>query len=591
MDQIEEIKNKIDVVSLISEFVPLKKTGRNFKGLCPFHTEKTPSFIVSPERQIWHCFGCNFGGNIFDFLMKIENIEFGEALRFLAKRAGIVLPSYRPPGETQLKEKLYEINHLAGEFYHYLLLKHPLGKAGLAYLKQRDVKDQTISEFKLGYAPNLWQSVSKYLIEKKSYHLNDLETAGLCLRGRDYYDRFRSRLIFPLIDHRGNTVGFSGRLLDPDAKEAKYVNSPETPIYSKSHHLYGLNLAKDFIKKENQAILVEGEFDMISSYQAGVKNIVAIKGSALTEGHVQLLKRFTDNLLFALDTDFAGNNAAIKGIEIADHLGFNMRVCELLYGKDPDDCIRKNPELWKKSLKSALPLYDYLLKFAQKLNDPQTPEGKKNIGLFFLPFLSRVNNEIIKSHYIKKLAVLLTVSEEGILHELDKTSREKIKEKFLTPDAIPAKPPALGKEEKVEEILISLLLQASDLKVFLEETQRILEPDDFQNPLLKKLYLQILTFEKEWDPKEFFSGLQPELLPTADKLFLWETESPNSSGDKKTVDLKKTALIIKSHNFKKQIKDLLLEIKKSESENDEPALQELNQKLQLVTEKLKNLEK
>ncbi len=303
MDQIEEIRSKIDLVAFISETVPLKKAGRNFKGLCPFHTEKTPSFIVSPERQIWKCFGCQKGGDAFGFLMEIERIEFGEALRILAKKTGVVLQSYRPSQSESEKDKLYQINHLAAEFFHYLLLNHRAGKKALNYILQRGISKQSLEKFKLGYAPAMWDGLQGFLVGKKGYKAEDLEKAGLIIKRageqesrkvEGYYDRFRDRLMFPLSDHRGNVVGFAGRVLDPEVKEAKYVNTPETAVYHKSDLLFPLDVTKEEIKKENCAMVVEGELDAISSYQVGLKNVVAIKGSALSEEQSRLLKRFCE---------------------------------------------------------------------------------------------------------------------------------------------------------------------------------------------------------------------------------------------------------------------------------------------------------
>jgi DNA primase len=311
-DQREEIKQKIDIVDLISEYVPLKKIGRNLKANCPFHSEKTPSFYVSPERQIWHCFGCNLGGDVYSFLMQIENIEFVEALRILAKKAGVALTEFVPTQTSELKDRLYEINHLAAEFFNYILTSHLLGKEALSYVSGRGVTKDSISAFKIGYAPKSWDSLLRFLRDKKGYKESEIEQAGLAVRSErgSYYDRFRGRLMFSLRDIRGNVVGFSGRVLDPEAKEAKYINSPETPIYIKGNLLYGLEVTKGVIRKEGTAVVVEGELDLISSYQAGVANVCAIKGSALTDAQVKLLKRIAGTIILSLDADLAGDAAA-----------------------------------------------------------------------------------------------------------------------------------------------------------------------------------------------------------------------------------------------------------------------------------------
>ncbi|MBI3343237.1 DNA primase, partial [Candidatus Gottesmanbacteria bacterium] len=276
MSDIDEVKARTNIIDIISARVTLKKAGRHWKALCPFHSEKTPSFIVSPERQSWKCFGCGKGGSVLDFIMEYEHVDFVEALETLAEKAGVKLE--RRMGDTpeaKLKEKILTANHLASEYYHYLLTKHAIGEKARRYLKTRGVTDKTIKTFSLGYSPNSWDGLLKYL-KKKGYDEAILAQAGLIVASnRGGYDRFRGRVMFTLKDHRGNIVGFSGRLLDPDAKEAKYINTSETLVYSKSNVLYGLDVTRAAIQKEGEAIVMEGEFDVISSFQAGVGNTVA----------------------------------------------------------------------------------------------------------------------------------------------------------------------------------------------------------------------------------------------------------------------------------------------------------------------------
>jgi len=284
-DQTEEIKEKIDIVEYIGQFVKLTKAGRNFKGLCPFHQEKTPSFVVSPDRQIWHCFGtCGVGGDVISFLMKWENLTFYEALKELAEKAGVKLESGNfEDTKWDQKEKLYAINRATLKYYQYLLAKTSYGAAAREYLQKRKLDERIINTFELGYAPSSWDSLSKYL-QKKSFSLQDIAASGLIIfkNQRHGYDRFRNRIMFPLRDARDNVVGFSGRLLKDDARSAKYVNTPETDVYHKRNHLYGINKTKEAIRKRDNVIVVEGEFDLITPYQYGVENIVAIKGAALT---------------------------------------------------------------------------------------------------------------------------------------------------------------------------------------------------------------------------------------------------------------------------------------------------------------------
>ena len=280
MDQVEEVKSKVDMVQLVSEYIPLKKGGRNYKGLCPFHGEKTPSFMVNPELQIWKCFGCGEGGDAYTFLQRMEGMEFGEALRTLAEKVGVKLTAYRPSQTEEVKERLVRVNSLAAEFYHYLLMQHRLGESARQYLRKRGIKEEVTEKFKLGFAPEGWDFLMKYLVGKKNFEVQDLERAGLVVKGQNFYDRFRNRVMFPLSNHRGQTVGFAGRVMPATSAEAaasqgaKYVNTPETEIYHKGELLYGLDVNKTEIKTAGWAVVVEGELDLLASYLAGVKNAV-----------------------------------------------------------------------------------------------------------------------------------------------------------------------------------------------------------------------------------------------------------------------------------------------------------------------------
>ena len=311
-DQVEEIKEKVDIVSLISERIELKKAGRNFKANCPFHSEKTPSFMVSPELQIYKCFGCGEGGDAISFLQKYEGMEFYEALKYLADRTGVKL--IQRVGLSSENEKLFNINRWASRFYHYILFNHPSAREALNYLtKVRKIKTESIKTFGVGYSPDIPEIFKKFFLDKKGFSPTEIEKVGLgYTRGGSVRDRFSGRIIFPLFDHRGNVAGFSGRILPgrEKADTGKYINTPETPIYHKSNILYGLNLSKKEIKKKGEAIVVEGELDAISPWQVGIKNIVAIKGSAFTNEQAKLLSRFSENVTLALDSDIAGNIAA-----------------------------------------------------------------------------------------------------------------------------------------------------------------------------------------------------------------------------------------------------------------------------------------
>lgn len=531
MNDLEEIKQKIDIVSFIGDYLPLKKSGRNFTGLCPFHSEKSPSFVVSPERQIWHCFGaCSEGGDVFTFLMKIENLEFPEALEILAKKTGVKLVrQYRVTQNQKLKEEILKANQYAGNFYHYLLTSHKVGEKARGYLEQRKISKKIIDTFSLGYAPQNWDSLLNFL-RKKGFNDYVLQKAGLVIQARTnrFYDRFRGRLMFALRDHRGEVIGFSGRKLlgDNKDKEAKYINTAETPVYIKGNLFYGLDITKEAIRKANQAIIVEGEFDLLSSFQEGITNVVAIKGTALTVNQVNLIKRFTDTISFSLDSDIAGDAAARRGIEIAENAGLNLKVISVPLGKDPDECIKENPAVWRKAVQESISVYDFLLNSALKRFNINEAFGKKKIVDEILPFYGKITNSIVQSHYLSLLSKTINVSEERVLEVLDKMKKGRPQTATL---------PALTNEGKkrnilLEEYLLSFLLQAPAIKqitevISKEELTKISWA--IENPALKKLialfynWIEKLKNEEPQSP-QFIKTLPNELIPIADKAYLFE---------------------------------------------------------------------
>jgi len=593
MTELDQIKQKIDIISLISEFVPLKKTGANWKGLCPFHSEKTPSFVVSPERQIWHCFGgCQDGGDIFKFLMRIENLEFPEALKILAKRAGVTLTSFQPSKTSELKERIYAANHLASEFYNYILTSHPLGEKGRQYLKDRKINDNSIKLFKIGYSPNSWDSLSKFLT-KKGFSATELEAAGLTSKssiGR-HFDRFRGRIMFSLGDHRGNVVGFAGRLLDPDAKEAKYVNTSETIVYTKGDVLYGLDVTRDEIKKSGFAITVEGEIDLISSYQAGVRNIVAIKGSALTAGHVNLLKRYTEDIYLSLDADFAGDVAAHRGIEMADQAGLNIKVVTFKEAKDPDELVKLDPQLWRKAVENAVPFYDYIISSSLEKNDATSPDGGRKIVAETAKFIFPIDNLIVRNHYLKLLAKKLGVTPEVLDLQLEKEFRKL---------NIPRQPQTdsnltttlKNRNDLLEEFLLSLLLQSPQPSDYLLLISPRLKPEDFTNPSLGKIYSLMVSFidSHKFDIKNFVSLVPPETVDLIDRLYLQDNGLRAGEDSLILEELQKTVWEIKDLTLREKLKEASKKIATNpESEDLKSNFAEITSSLQKLFEEKKLL--
>lgn len=591
MTDVELIKSKIDIVAFVSDYIQVKKAGRNFKALCPFHSEKTPSFIISPERGTWHCFGaCGEGGDAIKFLQKWENIDFLEALKILSKKTGVTLSHFTPSDESRKKETYYEINHLASEFYHYILTSHKLGERARQYLKERGIKKETEKTFMLGYAPESWDSLSKYLI-KKGYLPSDIHTVGLTVKSETgkFYDRFRGRLMFTLKDHRGNIVGFSGRKLSGDEKEAKYVNTSETPVYTKGNILYGLDFTREAIKKEKEAIVVEGEFDLLASFQVGIANIVAIKGSALTEGQSLLLKRYTEQLILALDSDFAGNEAAKRGIEIAEKAGLSVKVAKVSEGKDPAECIAINPPLWKKAIQSAVPIYDFIISSAFEKYKETDAVSKKKIGGEVIPFLAGIENTIIFSHYLKYLAKKLDVSEESV----EIAVRQFQKKQTVTSDVTPLPQPRQLRVVLLEEYLLALIIQGENPEGSLSTVLNILTAEDFNLPAVAKI-IQLLTLflktHKEFDVNKFGTSLNAEIAPTFDKALLLDLENVLSDAADYNQELLASTQEVKKNSLRRRINSLSTNIGVKEDEGDEKEVQVLQQKQRELISALKEVD-
>lgn len=473
-DVVGEIKSRIDIVDLISDYVQLKSAGTSFRALCPFHKEKTPSFFVSPERQIWHCFGsCNEGGDIFKFVMKMENVDFPEALRILAKRAGVQIERQDYHLVSQ-RTKLADIMKIAAKFYHLILTDSPLAEKARAYLKERGLKSETIKEFQLGFAPERWDELWKFLT-KKGFKESDAALAGLIIKSNiqqpsssiKYHDRFRNRIMFPVSDLYGNPVGFSARLVPWSAeKEAgKYINTPETPIYNKSKILYGLDKAKQVIKQKDAVILVEGNMDVVSCHQAESKNVVASSGTALTLEQIKLLKRYTNNLLLAFDVDLAGENATQRGIDVALQEELNVKIIKVPGSKDPDECIREDSEKWFKAVEEVQSIMDYYFNLAFDGRDPKKVEDKKTITKILLSVIDKLGDPVERDHWLKILASKIDIAEYSL--------RDKIKnfKKTKTYNAAKEKEADRASREKmVGEIFLGLVVTNAELAVqyFLE---------------------------------------------------------------------------------------------------------------------------
>ena len=595
MSQIREIKESNNIVEIIGERVKLEASGINFKGCCPFHNEKTPSFFVHPGMQRYRCFGCGASGDVLDFLQNYEGVTFYEALKILADRAGIELKEFQKSQEDEERDKLLEILNLAKEFYHYLLTEHSAGQLGRDYLKDRGTTGESIKLFQLGYSINSWDSLINYLHKKKKYSLDLIAKTGLIIQGKGgrYYDRFRGRLMFPLKNHRGQVVGFSGRILEKDAKEAKYINSPETALYHKSKMLYGYSELFREIKKKDKVIVVEGEFDMISSTQAHVNNIVAIKGSALTEDQVSLLARVAKTIVLSLDADSAGIKATKRAVEIVKDKELDLRVIDLKHldfiskedeTKDPDDLARENPKLWREAVDAAVSVYQFLIDTALDSYDQSTPDGKRKIINELAPVIKSISHAVEKEFYLQKLSEALNVKGSLLKEDIEKFGDKKAT--------------YVSKEEKEESQIKHKTLQEKNEEYLLFLTFKF-EDEEFKDKMDKLSHLnfktagvkQIIKTFKGWKSKfvldKFASTLAEDLK---ESLISWVL-NPEYEKLFKQIDLEKEwknlfekvekeALRSDISQINQEISDLDSKLKRDDSE--EKRLDEL---LALIIEK------
>lgn len=609
-DNVSQIKEKIDIVELIGQYVPLKKAGKNHKGRCPFHNEKTPSFIVSEDIQRYRCFGCGKSGDIFNFIMDYEGVEFNEALKILADKAGIKLEfTAADKKEKGLIEKILEMNKLAEKFYTRVLVEHDFGKTALEYLAKRGIKVETIKEFNLGYAPNSWDSLSRFLL-KGGYTAEEIEKAGLGRKrknGTDTYDMFRGRLMFPLYDHMDRVVGFAGRALFPE-QEPKYINTPETPIFHKEKFLFGLNHAKAHIRTEKEAIIVEGEFDMISPYQAGYKNIVASKGTALTLGQIELLKRYAPAAILIFDNDVAGADASIRGIDIIKNAGLNLKIALMPSDvKDPDELIKKNPKLLKDIVKKAVPLWDYYFIYANKKFDMGDVFGRKAAGEFLLSMIKSIEDEVVKSEYIKKFADAFDMDEAEVKTQLVKVRANTLDFQDQKRDETGTTPVnntvGFSRYPQLEVYLLSLLVRGN--KANLPFYTNSIEDELFTDSQTRALFSDLKKAsdrKKSLDIKAFYDKLsdsQPELhslfeqvlfaLAKTDESNLFDKEEDLDDNEEFDAEIASVIRRLKVNFLHRKLKELSKAIKQAEAMSDNDSLDAYQDQVKEYTRELRDL--
>lgn len=590
MDDLSLIKEKINIVDLIQEYLPLKRAGVNFKANCPFHSEKTASFVVSPERQIWHCFGCSKGGDIFKFLMEKEGLEFKDALEILAKRAGVVLKKINQE-KKQLRDRLFEVNLKAQEYFHYILTKHKLGETALKYLHDRGLTDQTIEEFGIGYAPNSWDSLTKFLL-KRNFTAEEIIGSGLGVESKNCYDRFRGRIMFPLIDTKGQIIGFSGRVLYH--AEPKYINSPQTLIFDKSKFLFAMHLAKSHIRSKNEAVLVEGEMDVIMSHQVGIKNVVASKGTALTENQIELLKKYTDTISLCFDADLAGDSASRRGIELAEKAGLNIKVISISNGKDPADAAKADPKVWEECVKNATPIYDYYLQSASVRYDAKKPEDLRKISVELVPIWAHITDDLVREHYIQKLSGLLQTDDKALRDTINKArlsqpvSFTRISEQVKQASNIEPK----NRRQMLEEYIIALLLHIPpDLKFVPKFPETIFQEEKWRTIyVLIVLYLDTISFKaKAFDINELAKTLPEELLEDVDRLYLVSLDDKLSEKLYWQKEIDGVVLELKRILLKEALEKLGHEIKNAQEFGKLEVVESLNMKFRDLSLKLKSL--
>ncbi len=500
---VDEVKQRLDIAEVLSEYVKLKPSGPSrYKVLCPFHTEKTPSLMVSKDKQAWHCFGCGKGGDIFSFVQEIEGVEFPEALRILAKKANVELRAVDPKLQSA-KTKLLDILKLTAAFYRKVLTDAPGGEIARRYLVERKVSQETAEDFQLGYSPTTWDGLLNFLV-KKGYQENDIFDAGLVVKrekGVGHYDRFRGRLMFPIRDANGTVIGFGGRVLEQtegdapptgSGASAKYINTPETLIYNKGSVLYGLDKARPAIKQANLAVLVEGYMDCLASHQVGVQNVVAVSGTALTPQQVKLLKRSTNNLALAFDADLAGGEAARRGIDQALAADMRVTVITLPGAKDPDELIQKDSALWRNAIASSQRIVDYSFNRAFTSLDPTDVDGKKRIAQQLLPVIARLPDPVEQSHYLQLLARKLDVDETSLRDALKRTAARPA---AVLASGQPEEPQESMVRERgtlVGERLLALALFAYPNKF--EELSNLVDPAILPDAELQALYRQAILY-------------------------------------------------------------------------------------------------
>lgn len=576
---IEEIKSRLDIADVVGGYVKLQKAGANLRARCPFHSEKTPSFFVSPARQSWHCFGgCSKGGDMFKFVMEIEGMEFGEALKLLAQKAGVELTRYEGSlGRTSTERtRLQELSELAAQFFEAQLASSQKGKEAKDYLLQRGVSEESMKKWRIGYAPGNGTSLIDFLISR-GYHAGEISRAGLVAQSNNQnIDRFRSRIMFPVFDLNSQVAGFGGRIFGEKEKEdlSKYVNTPNTVLYDKSKVLYGLDKAKLGIRKGDSCVLVEGYMDVIMVSQAGFENVVASSGTALTPLQLKVIKRYTENISLAFDMDSAGDHATKRGIELAIESGFSIKVVVMPQGKDPADVASENPSQWEELCGKAGSILDFYFASANAKFNKELPEDKRRISQELLPIIKRIPNTIEQSHWVQRLCRDLDVPEQSIRQEMAKLRVEHSRE-----ETVVNTPVQKTRKELLEERVLLLLFRNPELLSEINQESIASLPVNLQEVLagmLKASSLDIAKLEPVF-PEETM-----ELL----KYLAMKSEVEEEVSEPQ-LEFRSCLLELELIDVRKKLDMLSAAIRKAEQEKDGKRLDDLMKEFEEVSRALK----
>lgn len=588
--QIEEIKERINILEVAQTYIPkFKKSGNNYFGICPFHSEKTPSFSVNPDMGIYKCFGCGESGDVITLIQKLEGVDFPKALEIAAKRAGVTLQkNFSPKDEQTYKERqaILTINSLVAEYYNYVLLKHNSGKLGREYAKNRGITKRLIEQFKIGYAPSGYQNLLNFL-KRRGYKISDLVRWGLVVSGRgQVYDKFRSRLIFPLINQHDEIVGFSGRITIKNTKAPKYLHSPQTLAFDKSSFLFGISSAKTEMRKKDFVVFTEGQLDVISSYKTKVTNVVASLGTSLSPKQLEVAKRYTSNIYFSFDTDIAGETALIRSVGLAHEVGMSVKAITLLEGKDADELIQKSQSDWEKAVKTAEPIVDHMITRLMRRLDLSSLEDKEKFAAIILPIVAKYPKKIEQAYYLKKIAVILNVNEDILQEEMSKLAREsgivshadtqRIKKVLESPINVK------------EEYLLAEVLQHPQ---FIDIGVRVLKTRYFVSPASRELLKKLKKYRKEkerFSLKNFISSLEPHEAAFVQNLLLQKLDNFFEIEDEFKEELNKVIKFLKKIYLQNKVKVIKMQIEDAEKAGESEKIDELLTKLVEVNDQIGN---